>query len=545
MKEVREHGYIPTLKRNFAEGKVDRREFLRTSTLLGMSAAAAYAFMGQVTGESFAPRANAQTPKKGGHLRISTGVIDVKDPHTFSWGADIARDTLEYLTKTGVDNVTRPYLLDGWSASDDLRTWTLNIRKDVKWHNGRSFDADDVVWNLNHVLDPDTGSSVLGLMQGYMMNDEGTAKWDANAVEKVDSHTVRLNAKVAELAVPEHLFHYPFPMIDPEEGGKFGVGGNGTGPFSLVEYSFKQKAVVEARSDYWGTGPYVDRVTYIDLGDEPSAVLGALASKQIHGMAAGDITTLSAMQSMSHVEIYTVPTAQTGVARMRAGNAPWDDPRVRKAMRLAVDTKSVSDIVYGDVGTPGEHHHVCPIHPEYCKLPEMTRDVAAAKALLAEAGHADGIDVEIAGKTSPKWELDAVQVMKEQWAEAGIRVTINPMPSAQYWEVWAKVPFGFTSWTHRPLGVMVLGLAYRSGVPWNEAAYANPKFDELLVKASGILDADARREVICEIETLMQEDGPIVQPLWRGSFSGWDKRVKGFAQHPTAYMFVDELWMDT
>ena len=285
-------------------------------------------------------------------------------------------------------------------------------------------------------------------------------------------------------------------------------------------------------------------MTYLDLGDEPSAVLGALASKQIHGMNQGDITTLTAMQSMSHVEIYTVPTAQTGVARMRLGNAPWDDPRVRKAMRLAVDTKAVSDIVYGDVGTPAEHHHVCPIHPEYCKLPEMTRDPAAAKALLAEAGHAGGIDVEIAGKTSPKWELDAVQVMKQQWAEAGIRVTINPMPSAQYWEVWDKVPFGFTSWTHRPLGVMVLGLAYRSGVPWNEAAYANPKFDELLVKASGILDADARREVICEIETLMQEDGPIVQPLWRGSFSGWDKRVKGFAQHPTTYMFVNELWID-
>ena len=90
---------------------------------------------------------------------------------------------------------------------------------------------------------------------------------------------MRLNAKVAELAVPEHLFHYPFPMIDPEEGGKFGVGGNGTGPFDLVEFGFKQKAVVEARSDYWGEGPYVDRVTYLDLGDEPSAVLGALASR--------------------------------------------------------------------------------------------------------------------------------------------------------------------------------------------------------------------------------------------------------------------------
>ncbi len=77
MKEVREHSYIPTLKRNFAEGKVDRREFLRTSTLLGMSAAAAYAFMGRVTGESFAPRAQAQTPKMGGHLRFATGVIEL------------------------------------------------------------------------------------------------------------------------------------------------------------------------------------------------------------------------------------------------------------------------------------------------------------------------------------------------------------------------------------------------------------------------------------------------------------------------------------
>ncbi|NIR99343.1 MAG: ABC transporter substrate-binding protein, partial [Gammaproteobacteria bacterium] len=63
---------------------------------------------------------------------------------------------------------------------------------------------------------------------------------------------------------------------------------------------------------------------------------------------------------------------------------------------------------------------------------------------------------------------NAVQSMREMWAAAGIDVTINVMPGAQYWEVWDKTPFGFTGWTHRPLGVMVLNLGYRSGVPWNE-----------------------------------------------------------------------------
>ena len=86
------------------------------------------------------------------------------------------------------------------------------------------------------------------------------------------------------------------------------------------------------------------------------------------------------------------------------------------------------------------------------------------------------------------------------------------MPGAQFWEVWDKVPFGMTNWTHRPLGIMVLALAYRTGVPWNESNYSNTRFDALLSKAEGIVDVEERREVMAEIEALMQEDGPIIQP---------------------------------
>lgn len=92
---------------------------------------------------------------------------------------------------------------------------------------------------------------------------------------------------------------------------------------------------------------------------------------------------------------------------------------------------------------------------------------------------------------------------------------------------------------------MALGLGYRSGVPWNESEYANPRFDELLTIAEGLIDFGERREVMAELEKLMQEDGPIVQPLWRSEVTFMDKRVKGFRLHPTTYIFGNELAIES
>jgi peptide/nickel transport system substrate-binding protein len=87
---------------------------------------------------------------------------------------------------------------------------------------------------------------------------------------------------------------------------------------------------------------------------------------------------------------------------------------------------------------------------------------------------------------------------------------------------------------------MVLSLAYRTGVPWNETHYSNAEFDSILTQAEGTLDVAARTELVGKLQVIMQEDGPIVQPLWRKLFIPMDKRVKGFAIHPTRYFFCEE-----
>ena len=548
----KEHKLIGKLKQQLADKVMDRREFVRFAALLGMAVPTAYMWAGKIAGDGFVPAAHAQDMPKGGVIKIAQRVPKVDNPHTFSWVYDsnIARQVCGYLTRTGSDNVTRPHLASKWEASEDLKTWTLTMA-DATWAKGGPFTAEHAAWNIMHCLDPKVGSSVIGLMKGYMLKevDTGTKDdagkavmttelWDASAIQVKDAKTLVLNLAQPQVAVPEHLFHYPFLMLDPAENGVFGVGSNGTGSFDLAELEVGRKAVLKRIADKPG---FVDEIQFIDLGDNPSAVAAALASKQVDGVYQGNIEQFEIYKAMEHTNLHEVVTAQTGVARMRSDAKPFDNPAVRKALRLATDTEKTLQIAHKGVGSAAEHHHVCPVHPDYKKIEAIGHNPEEAKKVLAEAGFPDGIDVEIVCKPDPSWEQAAVEAMAEQWKAAGIRAKINVMPSNKFWEVWDKVPFGFTEWTHRPLGFMVLALAYRTGVPWNESAYSNAKFDELLNKAEGTIDVAARTEILGELEKIMLEDGPIAQPLWRSIYTAYDKRVQGFELHPTLYIFGEQL----
>ncbi|HLI11555.1 MAG TPA: ABC transporter substrate-binding protein [Alphaproteobacteria bacterium] len=558
MSDEKKNPNIDLVKSQLAEGQINRREFLRYATLLGMSASAAYAFAGKITGEGLVAPAQAQTAlPKGGTLRIGSRIKEIKSPHTYSWGAwdsNISRQVCEYLTLTDEHNVTHPYLLEKWDTSPDLKTWTLHLRKNIKWHNGQPLTADDVIWNLKQCLDPEVGSSVIGLMKGYLLEEYDTGQkdekgqpkkstrlWDANAIQKIDDHTVRLNCKVPQVAVPEHLFHYPLAILYPGDKGVFGPGAQGTGAFELTDFQLGKRASLKAHKGYWGQGPHLDGIEFIDMGDDPSAAISAMASKQVHGLVIADPVQYDALKAMKFLKLYQVATAETAVLRVKVTEKPFDNPKVRKAMRLAVDQKHVVEAALRGLGVVGEHHHVSPVQPDYAKLPMFKRNVAEAKKLLAEAGFPNGIESTIYVPKDPPWNGAEVEAAVEQWKEAGIRLKINVMPGQEYWDVWTKVPVGCTIWYHRPLGVMVLGLAYRSGVPWNESGYSNPEFDKLLTEAEGTLDVAKRREIMAQLEKIMQEDGPIVQPIWRNNFTFYDQKVEGFTMHPTQYIFGNRL----
>ena len=550
-----EHRSIATLREQLTANRLSRREFIRLATLLGMAAPAAYS----QSGTTAPVQANTSDLPRGGALRLAAQVLDVRSPHTYSWvaAANIGRGVHEYLTKTGADDVTRPQLIERWAASEDFRSWELQIRR-VNWRSGRALTADDIIWNLRRCLDPTIGSSTLGLMKDYLLEEFDTGQrqsdgsavistrlWDANAIEKIDDHALRLNLRKAQIALPEHLFHYPLAILDPEEHGVFGVGANGTGPFELVEFEIGKLAVLKARTDYWGNGPYLDEVRYVDLGDDLPAKIRGIVAAGIDGLDQIDIDQLDVFRALPNVQVYLTQSANTAVARMQVDRPEFRDVRVRQALRLAVDSQQVLELSHQNHGLAGEHHHVCPINQDYLQLPIIVRDVKEAKRLLDEAGYTTGIDLTITGRKESTWEARALDVLVQQWSEAGIRVTVSLLPAAQFREVWNQVPFGFTSWSHRPLGTMMLALAYRSDATWNESHFASVAFDDLLSKAEGTIDVSERRKLVGKLQRLLQLEGPIVQPLWRTVCTPMSKRVRGFTMHPSLYIFAEELALES
>ena len=547
MKEKRTlHPAIYDLKVDMDKGKITRRDFLRYSTLLGMSAFAA----SQMAGIGLARKAFAAAPKRGGMLKVSSTLHKITHPAQFSWVSptQVGRQVAEYLTFTDGKNITHPYLLKNWVVSDDLKTWTLNVRQGIKWNNGDTFTADDVIFNFNQWMNKDVGSSMLGLVGEYL---------DLTGIERVDQYAVKLNLKKPEIAVPEHLFHYPALIMNHRTfQGDFTKAPVGTGPYTLETYRPGERAVVKARKDYWQKGtdgqplPYMDGMEFIDMGTEMAPQIAAIKAGEIDMIDLGDVGGVDVFQALrndSNIQIIPVTSASSRVLRMRVDMKPWSDNKVRTALKICQHHEKILSLAYMNEGLQGQDFHVYQLHPEYCEKPIPKYEPQRAKQLLKEAGYPNGIDVNLAVGTWPE-VVRYAEILKQDAAPAGFRINLQTMPTSQYWEKWTEVDLGITPWMHRPIGTMVLNLAYIADaagkpVPWNETRWSDPEFSKLLTEANGLLNVDERRKVFCKLEDIQQQRGSIGIPFWRNAWYVLSKKVQNVQGVPPLYMTFNEAWM--
>ena len=330
-----------------------------------------------------------------------------------------------------------------------------------------------------------------------------------------------------------------------ETGADWAKNPVGTGPFQLTEYGVSRIAKFRRRDGYWGAKPYLDGIDYIDTGDDTTTQVAALAADQVDLLYKIPSPNSTSSKQLPNIELLTANSAQTICIRMHGDEKPFDDIRVRQAIVLSADNQQILDVAFRGFGVVGENHHVAPFQPEYFKLPPLKRDVAKAKALLAEAGHGGGLEVELVlGNTQGKWEQDAAQVLQQNCAEAGITINLKVVPSAQYWTIWDKVPFGLTYWAHRPLAVMTQDLAYRSGGAWNESHFKSAEFDAALDAALALADPVKRSAAMEKVERILQGQYVMVQPFFGQSFTLVSKKVKGHRMHPADYFDMRQVWLD-
>ncbi|MEZ4592089.1 MAG: ABC transporter substrate-binding protein [Chloroflexota bacterium] len=556
------HIAIPNAYEQLEQGRISRREFIRFATLLGMSASVATIAAACGGGAADEPAdepavesggstdSGGETAvsgiKRGGTLTKSMQLQLLDHPARLSWveGANIVRQIGEYLTETGSDNITRPYLLDRWEANPTVDVWDLYLKQGIKFNNGDELTADDVMFTFGEWLNPDVGSSMLGLLS-YLsgMSD----------VEKVDDYHIRLHLQSPNIGVPEHLFHYPAIILHRSFEGDIVQQPIGTGAFLLTEYAEGERAVFTRREDYWQMGedgsplPYLDQVIYVST--DKDAGVAALQSGQVDSLYDPRPSDWQALKDVPGLATYSASTAQCLVLRMRVDLEPWNDNRVRTALKMSQDRSKNLQLAYFGEGDLSIDAHVAPIHPAYAELPIPEYDPEGARALLEEYAAEMGLElplkVTLATKNDQN-EPELAQAIKESAADAGFDITLDITEPGGYWDRWTEVDLGITSWTHRPLDTMVLPLAYIEEAigAWNETRWTDEEFETLLRQAEATLDVEERRAIMANIEQIMQDRGPIGNSFWKNVWNITHEKFKNIEAHPTAYDLLNNVWID-
>ncbi|MEM6384921.1 MAG: ABC transporter substrate-binding protein [Pseudomonadota bacterium] len=526
-------------------GELSRREFLARATALGVTATAAYGLIGVAQ-----PAQAAGHIQQGGTIRIQQDVRALLDPPTFNWPqlGNVVRGFLEYLVQYNADGTFEPRLLESWEVNEDATEYVLNIRPGAKWNDGRGdLKAADVAYNFARWCDGTWEGNSMAARMGSLQNEAGDGPAEG-AIEVVDDLTLKLTLTRPDITIIPAVTEYPAAIVPDGWSGDPSADPVGTGPYKLVEYEVGVKAVLEKNTEHewWGEGAFLDRIEFIDYGTDGAAHVAAAESEEIDMTyeTVGEFVDIFEAIGWNVSESVSANTLVLRTNRLTEvdGTAPYADVRVRRALALACDNALLLELGYANRGTLAENHHVCPIHPEYADIGAPERDVEAATALMEEAGMMD-FEHELFS-IDDDWRKNTSDALAAQLRDAGFNVKRTVLPGSTFWNDWNNYPFSSTDWGHRPLGVQVLTLAYKTGVAWNETGLGSAEFDTMLEDASAIADAGTRREKMVAIQEFLRDDGTFIQPYWRSLYRHSRPGIVGAESHPINEIHVHKLGLE-
>ncbi|MGQ0485400.1 MAG: ABC transporter substrate-binding protein [Hyphomicrobiales bacterium] len=422
---------------------------------------------------------------------------------------------------------TIPELATEWSVSADGLTWTFKLREGVKFHSGKDFTSADVVYTFKRFFDPALGSGAKAVLE--FLDPEG--------IKAVDKYTVSIATKKPVVELPV-LITNKFTNIVPE-GAKhedLRLKADGTGPFMQEQFKPNDPVrILRKNPNYWDAGkPKADCIR-VAVAQEPVAAVAAIKSGQVDLVLNVDPTGIPTLKDDPNVELLETGASNSMTVSMWVDTAPFDNVKVRQALKAVVDRQAMIDTVLLGFGEPGADNPVPLKSPASFTKDAPKQDIEMAKKLLAEAGHPDGLKVDLYTAEGVPGMVRMAQVFAEMAKPAGFDINVVVTPAESFWDdVWLKKPIVTSAWSMRPPGEG-LAVAYTQSAKWKETHWERPDYDELLLKANTTVDQAERIELHQQVGKLLADEGGVIIPMFvhqvlalRKGCTGYTPRAQNF-----------------
>jgi peptide/nickel transport system substrate-binding protein len=521
----------------YSEGRINRREFVRRGTVLGMSMSALGFLVsacgtGDKGGETTTTESQtAAKVKPGGTVKV--GIVTPSaaiDPVKVAdeGGLAVLGQAGEYLVWSNAKLEAVPRLAESWTPNDDASVWTFKIRQGVKFHDGTPMTAEDVAATINRLADPKSASSALSAFGGVL--SKGAAK-------ATDESTVEFQLDAPNGNFPYLLSsdNYNTIILPKNYEGDYEKTMNGTGPFKLDKYTQGQGATFVKNPDYWDTArkPNPDN-TELRFYAKEEAQIVALQSGEVDALSHFSATGGRALLTDPNIQVIAAKSSVHRQMHMRTDKEPFKDKNVRQALALVVDRKGLVDGLFKGKAQLGNDSPFSPVFPYTDKsVAQRQQDLEKAKQLLSDAGKSGGFSVTL--DTWNGFEIpDLAQLVQNEAKKVGINIKLNITDSAVYYgdAVFGKSPWldstlGITDYGHRGVVNVFLGAPLLSKGTWNSAHFKNDQYDKLVADFTAQTDIPKQMAVAKQIQELLLDESPLVIPYFYDFLTGVKKGFGG------------------